>query len=306
MAARLAALLDEVIAAGPGVAPARSDGLVADLREAFDEAASAALAGVDAERLPLRLTKDRIARVLACEAHAVAERDAGEPFTLSEPVVRGRVLDRLLHHHVHGGGVAAPGPALAVAEGAFEAERDDAVVEWLLDDPDRRVRVADDATAFAESLVALGPVDPDWWPRCEERLRVDAGDGAIRCTAQLDLVVGGRPTERPMVVVEVKSGRFGQDHRDGLFWYALLATLRHGAAPAAVIGWSAWDGSAWCQPVTEVVLQGAVDRAADALVRFGELERGRLPTRTPSRACTWCPERDTCPVADPSGGDDDA
>jgi hypothetical protein len=296
MAARLAALLDDVVAPGPSVD-------VADLRAGLDAAARLALDGVDPERLPIRLTKDRITRVLACEVHAVAESDASDSFELSEPVVRGRVLDRLLHHHVHGVGTA-PGPALAVAEGAFEAERDDAVVEWLLDDPDRRVRIAEDATAFAESLTALGPIEPSWWPRCEDRLRVDAGAGAIRCTAQLDLVVGGRPTDRPLVVVEVKSGRFGQDHRDGLFWYALLATLRHGAPPAAVIGWSAWDGTAWCQPVTEVVLHGAVDRAADALVRIGELARGREPTRTPGRACGWCPERDTCPVADEAAGDD--
>jgi hypothetical protein len=123
--------------------------------------------------------------------------------------------------------------------------------------------------------------------------------------AQLDLVLGGRPTEHPLVVLEAKSGRFGQDHRDGLFWYALLVTLRHPEPPTAVIGWSGWDGAGWVQPVTEPLLLAAADRACEAIARIGDLARGRTPLRTPCRACAWCPERDTCPVADPGVGDDD-
>lgn len=286
MGVSLSALLDEVGEA--------ADVAVTDLRATLDDAARRAASG-GGDELPIRLTKDRITRVLACEAHAEIATADGVPLT--EPVVRGRVLDRLLHHHVHGVGPAGGGPALAIAEGAFEAERDDEVVEWLLDDPDRRQRLAEDATAFADRLAELGRVDGRWWPRCEDRLRVDLAEGSVRCTAQLDLVVGGKPTDRPLVVVEVKSGRFGQDHRDGLFWYALLATLRHGAPPAAVIGWSAWDGAGWVQPVTPPILHGAAARAAEALDRIGELRRGRPPTRTACRACTWCELRDGCPAA---------
>ena len=290
MTVRLADLLDGVRTADRAIT---GEGLVAELRAVLDLAARAAVENVDAELLPIRAPKDRISKVLACEQLAASTVVHGE---LSEPVVRGRVLDRLLHHHVHGAGPAR-GPALALAEGAFAAERDDELTSWLSSHLDERARLADDASSFATRLREWGSIDPSWWPRCEDRLRVDLADGQLVCSAQIDLVVGGSPTGLPMVVVEVKSGRFGQDHRDGLFWYALLAAIRHGRPPAAVVGWSAWDGAGWCQPVTEGMLQGAAQRGIDAFARLGELARGRAPQRTACRGCTWCPERPTCSVA---------
>jgi RecB family exonuclease len=268
------------------------------LRRALDDAAVAAADGVEPGRLPLRLPKDRMAKLLACEQLAMSSLGGA---ALSEPVVRGRILDRLLHHHLH----AAPStsaPALAVAEGAFAAERDDEVLEWLRADPPTRGRLAEDASAFAERLHALGGVDRRWWPRCEERVRVDLAGGAVVCSAQLDLVLGGPPTELPLVVVEVKSGRLVGEHRDGLRWYALLVALRYGTAPAAIACWSALDGNGWVDAVTEASLTAALDRAGDALDRLGTLARGATPARTPGRACTWCPEASTCPVA---AADDD-
>jgi hypothetical protein len=136
-------------------------------------------------------------------------------------------------------------------------------------------------------------------------VRVDLAGGDVVCAATFDLAVGGRPTERPLVIAEMKSGRFTQEHRDGLFWYALLAALRHRVAPGAVIGWSAQDGRGWAQPVTAAVLEAATQRGCAALDRIGDLERGRPPRRTACRACTWCTERDTCPEAAPVVDDDD-
>lgn len=297
---RLADLLDGARAAAPAIGD--GPGLVGALRTELESAAMAAADGVDPDRLPIRAPKDRISKVLACERLATTTVDRG---ALSEPVVRGRILDRLLHHHVHGGG-AVGGPALAIAEGALDAERDDETVAWLQDRRDERARLADDATDFAARLAALGPIDPSWWPRCEDRMRVDLAGGRVVCSAQLDLVVGGRPTDLPMVIIEAKSGRFNQDHREGLFWYALLAALRHGTPPAAVIAWSAWDGNGWAQTVTEGMLRGAVQRSVAALERLGELARGRAAVRTPCRSCTWCPEHQTCEVAAmPEDVDDD-
>ncbi|MEA3018820.1 MAG: hypothetical protein QOI47_344 [Actinomycetota bacterium] len=309
----LAGLLDGVLAAGPPTASAvgcaHDHDLVDELRAQLEHAAESAVTGVDETLLPMRAPKDRIAKVLACEQHLVATSSAGEERSdLSESMVRGRVLDRLLHHHVHGGGAGrGAGAALAIAEGAFEAERDDEVIAWLGARADARERLDEDAAAFAERLDGLGPIDAAWWPRCEERLRVDLAGGRLVCSAQLDLVVGGRGTDRPMVIVEAKSGQFGQDHRDGLFWYALLAALRHGTPPAAVIGWSAWDGAGWSQPVSDALLRGAAQRAVTAFERLGDLARGRTPVRTACRACRWCPEQTTCDVAvlDALDGDDD-
>lgn len=278
------------VAASPRPIPDEAR-LLDALRAQLDHAARGAVDGLPHDLLPLRVPKDRLTKVLTCERHLLATLEHGD---LTEPIVRGRVLDRLLHHHVHGGATATRQPALALAEGAFEAERDDDLTQWLGDNLDARERLASEADAFAERLRVLGAVPSDWWPRCEDRIRVDLADGDVVCAAQLDLVAGGAPTPHPLVVLEAKSGRFGPDHRDGLFWYALVLALRHGRAPAAAIAWSAWDGATWCQPITEGVLRAATDRACVALARLGELVRGRTPTATACRACAWCPVRETC------------
>lgn len=301
MTQTLAALLDGVVA---------SSVAVDDLRVALEDAAGAAVEGVDPAQLPLRAPKDTITKVLACEQHLVATQGEWE---LAEPVVRGRVLDRLLHHRVHGDGSAPNESALAIAESAFEAERDDDVIEWLMVNADGRARLDEDATEFAGRLDTwLGrredgssAIDPGWWPRCESRIGVELAGGRMLCTAQLDLAVGGGATGRPLVIIEVKSGRFSQEHRDGLFWYALVGALRYATPPAAVIGWSAWDGVGWCQPVTGGVLEASTHRACAAFERLGALARGLPPTRTACRACTWCPERDTCAEAAVPDVDDD-
>jgi len=294
-------VLEQIERAPAPVADGVGADAVAELRAALDAAAARAVAGLAEDELPVRLSRDRIARLLTCEQLAVATSSA--PAALVEEQVRGRVLDRLLHHHVHGRpATARTGPALAIAEGAFEAERDDELTAWLSGtDPDTRTRLAEDATGFVDRLDALGPVPRDWWPRCEERLRVDLHDGAVRCTARLDLVVGGVPTPHPLVIIEAKSGRFAQEHRDGLAWYALLTALRYaaiGERPTATLAWSAWDGALAPQAVTVDVLRGAADRAIAALDALGDLLRGaRVARRTPGRACAWCPERQSCPDA---------
>ena len=298
MTEQLGAVLDRVLAS-PTISDA--DGIVAAMRAELDHAARAATAGLCDDDLPLRASKDVLARVLACEQHLIEMQGEDE---LTEPVVRGRIVDRLLHHHVHGERALPPVP-LAVAEDALEAERDDAVLTWLDDRADARARLADDASIAFEHLAALGPIEAAWWPRCETRVRVDLADGRVVCSAQLDLLLGGPPTGRPMVVFEAKSGTFAQDHRHGLFWYAALAGLRFGCPPVAVIGWSGRDGAVWHQPVTEATLVSATDRAVAAINRLGELAAGRTPTRTATRACAWCPARTSCDAAEPAAAGDD-
>jgi len=259
------------------------------LRAALDDAAS--VAGVR-----LRATKGSLARVLSCERHhvAVAAEAAGQR-ALSEPVARGVILDRLLHHHVHGEPTEAD--AWRLVDDALLAERDDELLAWLEDDPERRSRLAEDAAAFAAEVASWPPLDGAWWPRCEERVRVDLGDGAVVCTARLDLVLGGPGTGRPLVVVEAKSGPFGREHRDGLVWYSLLVALRHGVPPVAAIGWSAFDGRTWEHAVSADLLAAAADRACAAITALGELAGGRAPTATAGPQCAWCPASGGCDAA---------
>jgi hypothetical protein len=279
--------------------------LVPELRAVLDDAARRATAGLPDERRPVLVSKEAIRRVLACERqHAGTPTGTG----LHEPVVRGIVLDRLLHHHVHGDGTALPaGSALPTAVDALLAERADDVLAWL-DDPatgggERRDDLESTADELAVALQAWGPIDPASWPRCEERVRVDLGSGAVRASARLDLAIGGSPTSTPLVIVEVKSGTFGQDHRDGLFWYALLAALRHGQPPAAVVAWSPVSG-VWSQRVDAGVLRAAAIRAERAITSLGELAAGRPPVPAPGRACRWCAIRAGCDVAAPEDEED--
>ena len=269
--------------------------ILSELRAALDTAAMRAVADLDVSLRPLHVSKESMRRALACE-RLHAESPLGT--SLQEPVVRGMVLDRLLHHHVHGDGPSGDADALSIAVDALVAERADDVVAWL-DDPagdGRLERLSEAASELAVSLAAWGPVNPAWWPRCEERVRVDLGGASVRASARLDLAIGGPPTELPLVVVEVKSGTFTQDHRDGLFWYALLVALRHGRPPAAVVAWSPSSG-VWSQPVDAGVLRSAALRAERAISSLGALASGRLAVPTPGRACRWCAVRSRCDVA---------
>jgi len=262
---------------------------VGELLVWFRAECEALVSGCDPAVLPLRLPKGRISDLLACERGTVAALgEAG----LTEPLVRGRLTDVLVAQHVTFG--IGTDVELEVHDALAAAASD--VIDWLeqVSEP-VRAGVWAHARATAAGLVRdWGPIERSWWPRLQERLTVPVADGALVLSAQFDLVLGGAPTDRPWVVLEAKSGSVADRHRTDLYWYALVATLRHGHPPSLCATWFAGDGGLVPVPVSLGALEAAGQRGLAALARLVELVEDRPPDARPHAGCAWCPALDRC------------
>lgn len=117
-------------------------------------------------------------------------------------------------------------------------------------------------------------------------------DQSVIFTSRMDLVLGA-PGRK--VIIDLKTGRLSQTHRDDLRFYALIETLRSRMVPRQVGSYSLDAARLDNEDVTEGLLQAAVRRAAHGTLLIADLV---LKTREPDvRAgfqCRWCPINDTC------------
>ena len=151
--------------------------------------------------------------------------------------------------------------------------------------PSRNARIA---------VAAAWPrIGPGWWPRVEDPARVRLAEGAIMLTGRLDLLLGGPPTDRPAVVVEVKGGRWYDGMRADGHLYALLVALRDGRAPHAVVTVVA-DGTTQVEPVRPAVLLTAAERVSHAIEVATSIAAGEPAATHPGAHCAHCPARPGC------------
>jgi hypothetical protein len=242
------------------------------------------------------VTKGALGRVVACEAHHVAE--AAAPFAWSVPVARGVVAHRAIELGVHR------------RDGPSPLELVDDALSRLADDPDARVadyllslsesehaelRSAASAvvTAFAE---LWPPLSPQWVPRTEAKVRAELCDGRIVLAGRVDLTLGVADGDRAgRVLVDLKTGATAAVHLDDLRFYALLETLRVGVPPLRLASYYLEAGRMAAEDVDEDVLEAAVRRTIRGARAVLELRLGlRSPSVTPNPACRWCPARREC------------
>jgi hypothetical protein len=284
--------LADVLAGGHGPVPVgdHSD-LLRRLRGDLDAAARAAASVAGwTEDSPLRLTKAVVTWLLRCPRRALAPPEHG----VSDDVVGGLVVDAAAK-------VATLVPqrrATVEAALAFLSATGDTEVadhlEALAEGP--RLALLDDIAARVARLVAGWPaIDPAWWPRVEEPLRVRLADGAVTVGGRLDLAFGGPPTARPAVAVEVKGGRWYDGMRADAHLYALLVALRDGRPPAAAVTVVA-DGTTQVEPVRPSLLAHAAERLDEAMHVAAALALGETPAAHPGAYCAHCPVRGDCPA----------
>ncbi len=265
---------------------------IEEMRAELDETCLEVVAGLNPAALPLRAPKRRITDMLSCERYTL-ERLLSGPVT--EALVRGTLVDLLVTHYTLRGACDDP---LRVTTEALEAQRDVEKLGWLATADRDAVKRVDAALQEAQAHLetSWGPIDRSWWPRHQVQAKVWLAGGAVLCSAQFDLLLGGPLTGLPGVLVEVKSGVQRVHERYDLFWYALLGALSQGWAPSVVATWSAQDDALLPERVTEGTLVSAARRGIDALTRIAELAGGREPTETVGPWCRWCPARDDCPT----------
>ena len=286
----LAALLQEPDRLGEPVTGEVLD----EARLILEHAVASAGAGCWTCEDPLRLAKASIARLLQCPRRALADPDLADTGNVTD-IVLGQLVDS-------GAKLATLGPAtppdVEAATDYLDAIGETRAREHLSDlGTDAAADLLADAAARLDPLVGAWPtIDPAWWPRVEEPVRVRLGDGGpVVVSGKLDILLGGPPTGWPGLVVELKGGRWHDGVRHDGHLYGLLLGLRDGVAPAAVLSIAAADGATQLEPIRPEVLLHAAERVATAVEVAARLAGGEPAEAHPGSACTFCPLRPTCP-----------
>ncbi len=289
----LAELLDDAGRLGEPVAGDVLD----EVRHIVDQAArdAAEMGGWTGDD-PLRLSKGPVTWLLRCPKRALAPADTSGTSNQRELAI-GNIIDAGAKLAT----ITRSGPVTVdKALDFLTATGDESVAQHLLDlGIDAAAELVADAGARLEVLVGQWPeIDGAWWPRVEEPARVRLADGAVTFSGRLDVLLGGPPTARPGLVIEVKSGRWHDAVRADAHLYGLLVALRDDVAPAAVLSIAAGgDGATQLEPLRAEVLRHAAERVAEAVTVAGRLAAGESPEARPGSHCTFCPLRPTCPQA---------
>ncbi len=97
------------------------------------------------------------------------------------------------------------------------------------------------------------------------------------------------------MIVDFKTGGFSPGHVDEMRYYALLETLKIGTPPRLVATYYLESGQPHPEAVTVDVLEAAVARTVDGVVRMIELTADPESARKrPSRSCRWCSLLESC------------
>lgn len=285
-------MLADVLADPGRLAEPVSVAVLDEARAGLDAAAREAVAvGGWTEAEPLRLSKGAVRWLVRCPRRALAA-DGGDGAGEIDNRVIGLIVDAAAKLVTLG-----PRRPVTVASAmAYLAATGDATVAEHLEaiGEDAAAKLTADAGARVERLVAGWPtIDPGWWPRVEDPARVRLAGGAVTVTGRLDIVLGGPPSGRPTVAVEVKAGRWYDDMRADAHLYALLLSLRDGEAPVAVVT-TVSDGTTHVEPIRRALIRHAGERLELALRTAAGLAAGETPEARPGAHCGHCPLRPDC------------
>jgi PD-(D/E)XK nuclease superfamily len=278
--------LGDVLAKPPE--PPSPDGIAA-LRTELDDAARAAGAvGGWSQDEPLRLSKHVVTGLLRCPRRALSDdQDTGDD------VVVGWVVDAAAK-------LATVSPRRHVTVDAavafLTALADSTVADHLADLGPAAERLTAEAAPRIDRLTAsLAGVDAGWWPRVEDPVRVALADGAITVAGRIDVLLGGPPTGRPGVIVEVKGGRWHDGMRADGHLYALMVALRDGEVPTSAVTIVS-DGTTHVEHIRPALLEHAAERLDEAMRVAARLAAGEPPAMLPGAHCGHCPVRPDCPA----------
>jgi hypothetical protein len=133
-----------------------------------------------------------------------------------------------------------------------------------------RADFEDELKTQSAILVSRWPrLSPSWLPRTQERITVPLAGGDVILVGNIDLIVGAPSAGHASVgLIEVKSGRARIEDRDDLRFYALLETLRSGAAPFRVATFYTRTGLIETEDVDDGLLTSSVQRVLTGINRM--------------------------------------
>lgn len=281
--------LADVLASPPAAA---HDAVLDEVRDGLEHAAADAVAiGSWAAGDPLRLAKGNVTWLIRCPRRALAAEGPGA--LLGDDLVLGLVVDAAAKLAALG----ARRPITFDAAVAYlTAQGEPAVADHLADLGPSAGALRREGEGRVRAITGSWPaIEPGWWPRVEEPVRARLAGGAVTVTGRLDVLLGGPPTDRPGVVVEVKGGRWYDGMRADGHLYALLVGLRDGMVPAAVVTVVA-DGTTHVEAIRPALVRHAGERLELALRAAAPLAAGEPPEARPGTHCGHCPARPDCPT----------
>lgn len=284
----LAELLADLEAGPPaGHAPSPALDQARDLLEGA--AAEATAVGGWTEAEPLRLAKGAVTWLVRCPRRAVAPPVEGGT---TDDLVLGAIVDAAAKLAALG---ARRPITVETALGFLDALGESAAADHLeAVGEDDAAKLVAEAEARASLLVGAWPaLGAGWWPRVEEPARVRLAGGAVTVTGRLDVLLGGPPSDRPGVVVEIKAGRWYDGMRADAHLYALLVGLRDGEVPGHVVTLVA-DGTTQVEPIRPTLVVHAAERVEMALRTAAGLAAGEVAEARPGSHCAHCPVRPDC------------
>jgi hypothetical protein len=307
-------LVDELLAWG-SPRPLVPDGLVerllVRLTRGVGDWLDARASGSPGTSRPLLMTKTRLTR-LACDG---LQREP-VPYVHTWANARGTLTHAAIELDVDG---LRQRPGQEVAEQAWQRLATDragdpaSLAAWLnARDAGERALLIEESTALLDGFREVWPDLGDRVVRVHTELRLVAhlGGRAIRLQGVPDLVVTSRRRDdrARTLVVDLKTGMpRGQQDRDELRFYALLATLRDGIPPFRWATLYVTEGRIEHEDLSEPVLAVAAERVADALIqaaRIARVEQGSEVEQLAAGAwCGRCRREPTCPVAAARYGD---
>lgn len=241
---------------------------------------------------PLRVNKHQLATVHGCEKFHMLQREA--PFAWNINTVRGTIAHKAIELMLNWNGQVVPQTIVDAAITSVAENPRESASDFISSLPSHelaelRGAVVSAVTTFIE---CFPPIKPAWRPIVEYSASYSMFDQSVIFTSRMDLVLGA-PGRK--VIIDLKTGRLSQTHRDDLRFYALIETLRSRMAPRQVGSYSLDAARLDNEDVSEGLLQAAVRRAAQGTLLIADLV---LKTREPElRAgvqCRWCPLNDSC------------
>jgi CRISPR/Cas system-associated exonuclease Cas4 (RecB family) len=264
--------------------------IVHDLREQANEALAHFTDRLDGKTL--FVTKHTLASVHECEVHYLAPDD----FEWTPARARGQVAHRAIQLMLNWRGEPTPRELVDEALARLGDEERD-FGRWIAalspgDEADLRGQAVERVSKFAESFP---PLDARSNPVTESAAQWPL-DHPILLRARVDLVMG-RPSGRESrkVIIDLKTGRVSQRHREDLRFYALVETLVRDVPPRKLATFYLDSAEPIVEDVTEGVLRAALRRTLDGIHRVIQLQvESETPKKKPGVSCRWCPYRQEC------------
>lgn len=239
-----------------------------------------------------------IANVLACERRYVAELEI--PFVETVRRARGRVSGEMLKRWAFRDPrlFGRPwDPLLEIHELLDDLATEDSSLGNFIANLSEggRADLAAEALRTALPLEESWPADLSLRPiqaRVSQFVRLTPGL-ALRDTVTMRL---GRPVGQggemysSAVLLDVRAGHsFEEEERPNRWYHGLMELLATGVVPARVVTWYAEEQAAVAEHLDDDMLEAAMRRVADAVIRTMDLRDGeREPSVLPGWRCQYC------------------